>query len=217
MSWNTWQSRWEATLYACGRLGGAIEPLIKSQPATEEEIVQVEQVLGLTLPLTFRSVLSHFAAQVQVSWSLPEDAELPPPVDEIISGHCYWNLSDLLNVNTKYRTILREQFPDRSDPAQNVWYDKFVVQEVQNGDRVVLDLSPTSFGSVLYLSTFRGQGHGYRLGSSFIDFIDHWTQLGCPGPEIWQILPFLSSPYSGLEIEGLHAHAWRAWIGLDDI
>ena len=33
-----------------------------------------------------------------------------------------------------------------------VWYDKFLMQEVGNGDYISIDLAPFSYGKIIYIS-----------------------------------------------------------------
>jgi hypothetical protein len=40
------------------------------------------------------------------------------------------------------------------------------------------------------------------------------TTLGCPGPEVVQMLPFLPTPTSYLDVTGENAIRWRAVFGL---
>jgi hypothetical protein len=214
MLWETWLARWRAAIEACERLGGDTEEIIWSAPATSEQIDEAEHQLGVTLPSSLRSVFQDLASHVNVYWALPDDAEPPGELEQIFAGSCSWNLHDMVRMNVSHREVVRRYFTDASDVYQQFWRDTLVFQEVQNGDRLVLDLKIPDRAPVIYLSPFRGPGSGYKLGEDFADFIDRWTQLGCPGPEIWQMLPFISSPSSGLDPHGWNAISWRKWFGL---
>jgi hypothetical protein len=214
MLWETWLARWRAAVEACERLGGETAQVICSPPATSEQITEVEQELELTLPSSLRSVLQGFASRVEVYWALPDDADPPGELGTIFAGNCSWNLHDLVAMNASHREVVRRYFTDDSDKYQRLWRNTLVFQEVQNGDRLVVDLKTPDCAPVIYLSPFRGPGSGYTLGEDFADFIDGWTQLGCPGPEIWQMLPFISSPSSGVEPYGKNAQLWRDWLGV---
>ena len=52
------------------------------------------------------------------------------------------------------------------------------------------------------------------LAKTFADFINRWTTLGCVGSEDWQMLPFLPTPFSGLEVNGENAVRWRQLFSL---
>ena len=68
---------------------------------------------------------------------------------------------------------------------------------------------------MVYLSHDDGEGHGFRLGDNFADFIDRWTLLGCPGAEDWQMLPFIHSSTSGIDPWCENARRWRQCSGLE--
>jgi hypothetical protein len=68
--------------------------------------------------------------------------------------------------------------------------------------------------NVIYLSHDDGQGHGFVLGHDFVDFVDRWSRLGCPGPEDREWLQFCRSPKGGLEPDGDTGRAWHETFGL---
>lgn len=213
MSWTDWVSRWEASLKACELKGGETRDLFISDPAPEADIRSVESIIGFNLPVDFRKVLLEFSSAVRFSWFLPDEAELPEEFREIFGGGCSWNLARLVEVEERRRSWVRECFPNANDPYDLVWHNKLAFLEVGNGDLLALDLNLLN-SSVVYLSHDDGEGHGYRLGDNFIDFIERWSLLGCPGAEDWQMLPFISSSTSGLQPHGENAIKWRDWFGL---
>lgn len=214
MLWDNWTARWETAIGACNRLGGETENLLVLEPANDNAVNLVQRELGFNIPDSFRSVLLGFAGQVELYWSLPEDAKPPNELRQIFTGNCSWNLSALAEMNTKHEEIVQLYFSDITDPAQKLWHNKFVFLQVQDGARLVIDLDTSGTQPVVYLDPFRGQGNGYPLGESFADFIDRWSLLGCPGPEIVQMLPFTSSTRSGLDPYGISAQTWRSWFGI---
>ena len=184
-------------------------------PATELEILAVEARLGMRIPTAFRTVLGQFSAEVSVRWQLPTDERPPEPLLGIFSGGCDWSLSDLPLFESQRRSWVDEVFSDPSNAYDRVWHGKLAFDAVPNGDLIALDLGEVASGAVTYLSHDDGGGHGYRLGLDFVQFIDNWTLLGCPGPEGWQMLPFIESPTSGLDAYGANARLWRNWFGID--
>src|SRR5687767_2622669 len=214
MRWRKWIDRWNAAIEACKRLDGETEDIVLVEPASREDLIRVEGVIGHGIPESFSSVLTSFASRVEVTWSLPEDAEPPVPLEEIFSGICSWDLARLGEINLKHQDIVRRSFHDTDDPSQKLWHNKLIFQKVENGDRLALDLSVEGQSPVIYLSPFRGRGNGYKLGENFEDFIERWTLVGCPGPEIWQMLPFIPSPTSGIDPDSRNAKLWRTWFGL---
>ena len=212
--WNTWQSRWEHALAACQRLGGDVHPLEIGPPATEPEVLAVERELGYRLPTSFRSVLTSFARRVSFAWFLPSHLQLPTAFHDIFSGQCAWDLEQLLVYEYDRRGWVNQVFPNPDDPYDRVWHHTFAFMPVPNGDYLTIDLQAGEDGPVVYASHDDGGGHGYKLGANFIDCIDRWTQLGCPGGEDWQILPFLESPTSYINPTSENGREWQAFFGI---
>lgn len=215
--WNNWQPRWEAALIACQRHGGDARSLEIAPPATESDVLVVEQELGYQLPLSFRTVLTSFAQRVSFAWFLPDRFKLPPPLRGIFAGQCHWDLSQLLVFEHDRRNWVTQVFPNPDDPYDRVWHHKLAFMHIPNGDYLTIDLLNGVDGPVIYASHDDGEGHGYTLGANFIDFIDRWTQLGCPGGEDWQILPFVENSTSFINHQSENARAWQGIFGIDRI
>jgi len=219
MHWENWILRWEATLEAVSRMGGEVEKLKIGPKASEADVQLVESELGFRLPPSFRKVLLEFAASVSFAWSLPPEITLPKKLKGIISGECCWDLSRLTEIDTSQKR-LNETFEDtkpddeeeRDDPYAWTMDNKFAFVSVPNGDFIAFDLFQAADSPVVYLSHEGYEGHGYRLGNNFIDFIDRWTMIGCPGSEGWRIIPFLPSSTSGIDSMGATAVQWRNWL-----
>jgi len=214
MLWTDWISRWNGSRSACELKGGEASALSISGPAFEPEIRSVESALELSLPVDFRRVLLEFSSAVEFSWFLPDDLARPEEFREMFSGGCSWNLGRLVEIEEGRRRWVRECFSNAEDSYDLVWHSKLAFLEVGNGDLLALDVNSAE-ASVVYLSHDDGEGHGYRLADNFIDFIERWSLLGCPGAEDWQLLPFINSPMSGLQPYGENAVKWRDWFGFD--
>src|SRR5262249_9542796 len=131
----------------------------------------------------------------------------------IFGGECSWSLTRLAEIEQGRKGWIECCFPNIEDEYDRVWHNKLAFLEVGNGDMLALDLSLPSV-PVVYMSHDDGEGHGYRLGADFTDFITRWTLLGCPGAEDWQMLPFISSPTSLLAPDCENARLWRSIFGL---
>ncbi|SRR6266542_3258241 len=208
-----WITRWEQALQACRHLGGDARELRIGQPATEQSVVAVERELKLALPSSFRQTLIGFAAEVEFRWFLPKRMALPETLRGIFSGECSWNLSRLVELEQRRQGWVKRRFPNVEDEYDRIWHNKLAFQQVSNGDLLTLDLSSSS-APVIYLSHDEGPGHGYKLGANFTDFITRWTQLGCPGAEGWQMMPFTKSPVSLLDPDCENGLLWRSIFGL---
>jgi SMI1/KNR4 family protein SUKH-1 len=215
MQWEAWPSRWKAALQACERLGGETSELIIERPTSTAAVEAVEADLGIAIPGSFRTVLLEFSRKVDVRWLLPDQPKLP--FRGMFSGECYWDITQLADLERVRQGWVEHVFSNSDDPYDRVWHNKLTVLAVPNGDCVALDMASPSEPPVVYLSHDGGEGHGYVLGKSFIEFIDNWSLLGCPGSEDWQMMPFLPDSTSGLDPNCENARVWRKWFGLEGI
>ncbi len=215
--WDALRNAWQAKLATEQWTGKNMRPVTVdiAPPATLADIATVEARLGMPLPASLVRVLTLFSARVSVVWQLPDDANPPEPYDEIFSGECNWDIAALPALYTEdYQSWLDNCFSNPDDPYDAVWHNKFPIMHVPNGDMIAIDLAVPG-QPVVYLSHDDGEGHGYRLGNDFEDFIDRFSLLGCPGAEDWQWICFTDGSESGLQAYGAVADGWRAWFGLE--
>jgi len=216
MIWENWKQRWENALLACSNLGGRADELIIADPAMISDVEKVEAEIHLQLPESFRRVITGFSSSVQMIWFLPSEIKLPKPLNEIFSGNCEWDLSALPELETERKGWIESCFPNPKNSYDKIWHNKLAFLAVGNGDMLALDLSQRP-SPVVYLSHDDGRGHGYVLGRDFEDFIEKWSQLGCPGAEDWQMIPFTHDGVSGLDPDCENAHAWRKLFGFSSL
>ncbi|AUM63299.1 SMI1/KNR4 family protein [Brevibacillus laterosporus] len=199
-------------------MGGEIEGGVVTQPATIQKVEEIEKKLGVELPLSFRETLLQFSSKIQFSWSLKEDVELIvecPHEFRKFSCDFGWDLGDLISINRSKNKLIKEHHMNTDDPISEVWHNKFIFCDVGKGDFLAFDLAKGPDCPVVYLSHNNIQGHGYLLGNNFIDFMDRWTAIGCPGPTFSQLNRFVSSPTSRLDPNGAYAKEWINWISGD--
>ncbi len=213
-NYSQWVERWQAALTACERMGGDARPLQVAPPATPDEVAAAEAALGVTLPLSFRAALLEFSARVEMNWSLPDNQK--PPVEFTDVSYCEnsWGLPQLLDSEALRRNWIEGVYTNLNDPYDLIWHNKLGFSSVGNGDVLAFDLSVTDDAPVVYLSHDGGEGHGHRLGDSFADFTERGSLLGCPGNDLWAMMPFLPNAMSGLDPHGENAQKWRQWFGL---
>ena len=69
-------------------------------------------------------------------------------------------------------------------------------------------------GPVVYLSHEGDEDlHGRRLGLDFAEFMTRWSNLGCPGPEMWALEPFYDRRERRLRDAGPAVDRWKEWVG----
>ena len=195
--------------------GVDVDDAVVDPPATASEIAEVEALVGLPLPPSFRQTLEVMSRGMRWSWSQPHEAErFPEPFDEIFCGSLEWSIDTLAHAHRGYLGWVENCFPDPHDPYDVVWHNKLGFASVPNGDVLAVDLAPDLLGSIVYLSHDDGEGHGYRMARSLADLVDRWLPLACPGPEDWQWLPFVPYDTGPIDPACRNATAWRSLLGL---
>jgi hypothetical protein len=191
-------------LHSIKSLGGDVDALRIEPPASKEELNEIEKALGLPLPLELRQFASTVSRRIAFRWYLPNGFELPQSLRGIFGGGLDYDVSKIPGHEEGRASWQAECFPKPDDPYDSVWHNKLAFHDVPNGDYLGLDPS----GRVIYLSHDEGKGHGYVIGTSFVDLLIRWLPLGCPGPEDWQWLPFVDSPVSGILAGSENAKLW---------
>lgn len=218
-----WNGRWDRLRDACALRGatdrwdeGRKRParIELAPPASPAEVERVEGALRRRLPRALRDVVLEYSRRVCVQWQLREHTGPPQEFRAIFAGECRWDLEALPDLVVQHQDWLDNCFSDPTDDYGSVWYGKLPFLVVGNGDMVAIALDEPG-EPVVYLSHDDGEGHGYRLGSDFVDYVERLSILDCPGAEDWQWLPFVSGPESGLMPESENGIKWRSWFGLD--
>ncbi|HEX6169515.1 MAG TPA: SMI1/KNR4 family protein [Chitinophagaceae bacterium] len=196
------------------KLGGDVRPLIFESPANFDDVHEIEHRLKFKIPDEFKSVLLTLTSHFEFKWFLPDDFKLPAELKGIFCGELHWGTDFILQFNQSKDEWIKNAFPDIDNEYDKVWHNKFVFQEVGNGDYLSIDLTPSSYGKIVYLSHDDGEGHGYVMANTFTDLLRNWTPLGCVGGEDWQWLPFCENKTSGINPDGDNAKLWYKAIGL---
>jgi cell wall assembly regulator SMI1 len=204
----------EKYLVLIDKLGGESRKLIFEKPSTESEIVNLETQLKYKLPQEFRNVLLTVSSHLEFKWFLPDNFNLPESLKQIFCGDLYWSLDFIISFNKRKDDWIREVFPNADNEYDKVWHNKFVFQDVGNGDFLSIDLTSDNYGKVIYLSHDDGEGHGFIMANSFSEFLSNWVQLGCVGAEDWQWLTFCENKNSGVNPNCDNAKLWYNVIGI---
>jgi hypothetical protein len=208
------KERLTKTLQQIEKLGGDVRPLIFETPASFDDVYEIEQQLNYKIPDDFKNALLTLSSHCEFRWFLPDNFQLPNELRQIFSGELHWGVDFILDFNRNKDRWIKEVFPDQENEYDRVWHNKFVFQQVGNGDYISIDLSQESYGKIIYLSHDDGEGHGYIMADSFSKLLNNWTQLGCVGGEDWQWLPFCKDKASGIDPNSTNALLWRQLIGL---
>jgi cell wall assembly regulator SMI1 len=204
----------EKYLLQIDKIGGDSRQLIFEKPATLKEIEEIESKLTYKIPSDFKDNLLNLSSHCEFKWFLPDDFTLPDQLSQIFCGEIHWSLDLIIEFNKSKDEWINQAFPNIEDEYDKVWHNKFVFQEVGNGDYISIDLSADNYGKIIYLSHDDGEGHGFFMANSFTELLTNWTKIGCVGGEDWQWLPFCKDKTSGIDPNCENAILWNETIGV---
>jgi hypothetical protein len=212
-----WQETLDLFMKAIEKVGGDVTGYKFYAPVDLLVVREIEENLGMTLPKSFVKVVTEYASGMDMNWELPDrkheyDEPIPQALRSIFAGSFNWSLKNLIEVENGRRGWEKEVFRDENDAYDKVWHNKLAFVDIENGDYLAFDLSIPDDPPVIYLSHDDGEGHGYRLGDNFIDFMDKWIRVGCVGCEEWQLTPFMDSSTSGINPDSVNAQLWCKWL-----
>ena len=144
-----------------------------------------------------------------------DEFELPEELDGIFSGNLHWGTKFIVDFNKDKDGWIKEVFPNPNDDYDKIWHNKFVFQEVGNGDYLGIDMNDDNYGKVVYLSHDDGEGHGYIMANNFEELLNNWSKIGFVGAEDWQWLPFVENSNSGILPDCSNARKWKELIELN--
>ena len=173
-------------------IGDEVQEVCIDEPSSLEQIIQVEEKLGIKLPNSFKKVLLEFSGNFSLRWFLPDDVELPNELTDIFCGTPHWSLESLSEFEKERKDLVDEFFSNLDDEYDVVWHNKLAFCEVGNGDYLAFDMKDDIDAPIIYLSHDDGEGHGYKIANNFIEFIENWSRVAFVGCEDWQwLLPVL--------------------------
>lgn len=152
-------------------------------PATEPEVLKLEQAIGTALPPIFRNFLLTETAGIAVGWTLEDNAllELSGERESIYAGELSFHLRDFLNLTPQFRP----GYDPRDYDCEYRPGHLLALADTPNGDQFAVILSGPDADTVIYLSHDIDDIHRYRVGENFASFLQHYARLGFAGPEYW--------------------------------
>jgi hypothetical protein len=146
-----WHRRWNAAVRACQRLGGSGDVSI-GRALRADELAEIEREVGVVIPTSLGELFTGVAADVDVSWHLPDACSRPPSFQEMAWGACAWDARQLPELERTRRNWLAQVFSDPEDDYARVWMNKLPIVHVPNGDLIAVDVTRTDIAPVVYLS-----------------------------------------------------------------
>ncbi|MEF8682314.1 SMI1/KNR4 family protein [Bacillus cereus] len=196
-------------------IGDEVQEVCIDEPSSLEQIIQVEEKLGIKLPNSFKKVLLEFSGNFSLRWFLPDDVELPNEFTDIFCGTPHWSLESLSEFEKERKDLVDEVFSNLDDEYDVVWHNKLAFCEVGNVDYLAFDMKDDIDAPIIYLSHDDGEGHGYKITNNFIEFIENWSRVAFVGCEDWQWLPFTTSFKSGINPDDEPAKKFRNCLELN--
>lgn len=194
-----WLPSWQRAVAAAVQRGAVEGDVVVLPPASERDVRQVENGLGRKLPGELRALFIGHSRAVELKWQLPAAANPPAALREISSGTLQWNLDDLIEIDQS-----------RREAAVSTWDHTLAFMVVGNGDLIAVETGGKE-QPVVYLD--HEEEIVWRLAPTLFTFLERWSTLGVPGPDIDSLKPFLGR--DGLDPEGNTARQWRDWMGID--
>lgn len=186
-----WQQQWKQLLHQLEQKG-ASTALLWEEPATDQEITDMEQELEVTLPEELRSLLQDGGKKVTMYWQITYSQTAAFD----LSGDIGWNIESIM-------------FSDFGDDEQIDQKRYLCFYHAGNGDELLLDLysnpqRPMVFHWGHEIGEFR------ILAVSLTDFLNKVTELSGIGAEEWQYTPFIDN--CGLNLYSQQSKKWKQWI-----
>ena len=203
-----WVARWTNALAACHRWGGEAEPLRLGRPLKERLIARHDRKAHMTLPAALRSFFQNAAGSVNFSWRCPGRTLDFYDGQQIVNptGRLHLRLKDVTPV-VQLNGWDPEALGEDADGMRAFLENAIAFMPAGDDDHLVIDMRD---GQVKYLSRNDPDAMGAVLGPDFETFMDAWSRLGCVGPEMQQLRPFLGP--EGLDPESVNGRSFREWL-----
>lgn len=213
-TWDLWKASWQTILYiAKKRNWDIINDLVIEPPVNQSIVDKTLKELNISLPADFIDVITNYSSGVKFYFQIKGKHEGDYRQIFQAGYEGLWSFEDLKNLKEQHTDWIKDCFDDPTDEYGKVWYNKTPFIRVGNGDFIAFDTTtPGNEYPVVYLSHDDGNLHGKRLGYNFVDFITRWSNIGCFGPEDWQLEPFYDSKENILLMEGYKVENWKKWL-----
>lgn len=184
-----------------------------SPPLSVAQIDAVAKQLRGTLSPSMQRMLKEFGTRGFYSWSLPKSHSLPQELTPCTWGGAEWYFDDGITAERTRVEWVNAVYNNLDDPYDQLWQSTIGLFAVADGDVWAIDPSAPGGERVVYLDHEGGDGHGTKLAENLTVLMDNWTRIGCVGPELWLLEPFLH-PTKGIDGFGPNARRFRQSIGL---
>ena len=171
----------------------------------------------MALPASLRDLFLTRSRRISFSWYLPSHLDRPAAIRVATGGGMDLSLDKVAEAEWGRRSWIENVLSTREDPVlERGWDGVIAVHDTAMGDYLAIDLRVPGRQEVVMLSHDEDRVMDAVLGADFQDFLANWSAVGCVGPELFMLAPFLRSKAGPLDPEGGNARLWRSTMGLGD-
>lgn len=210
-----WFEEMQTGLTAVRKKGANILGLSYSLPATEQELLEVEEKLGYNIPLDFRSVLRTVSADCSFHWFIEEPSNGFDTIPE--SGQISWDLHELVELNEHEQKHIRK-YHSENNSYDSLFQNKLYISHSFGSSGIAIDLEPETYGQIIHLD-YEDYHHGQVLAANFTEYITKCIHL--IGTDDFFGVEFSGYRYPDhknaypIDIESPLVKRWRAQLGLE--
>ena len=217
MYFQQWRDMFGELLNVYRKFDAELEHTLENTTETEEELLEIEQELGVPIPPSLRETFLKFSSKFELFVYLGDNFsdQMPHNLREIGLAHFNISVDELLSAEADRKGWAKACFNNQEDEYDKVWHNKLGFMNVGNGDVIAFDLCDEKEDKrVVYLSHEDSPEHGYILGESFCDFFTNYLKIGACGTECWSLAAFIENSTSGINPNCDNAKMYRKIIGL---
>jgi hypothetical protein len=199
---------------AIASLGGDVATFEIGPPATVQDVVEIERRIERDIPQALRRVLLEQSAGLRFSWTVERRAPVPKIFRNDLAGSIELTLSELPTDMVNWfgwRDAFEypEEYGLPTDLTVQDYEELFPLVAAVNGDQIVVaDPTNNPSDAVMYLNHEAGDFNFVILADTLEDFLNTWIPLGCPGPEWWELAPFIDTKTLKLSLNTRLSRAW---------
>ncbi|MCQ4936789.1 SMI1/KNR4 family protein [Anaerotignum propionicum] len=183
------------------------------EPATKDEILRLENEIGMELPMQLKNFLLNFSGYCDFCVFLSKQKDSQGE-DEFPYMSFTISTDGVIHAENNRKDWQEECFPDNNNSYDKVWHNKLGII-YNEGDVIALDIGIDKINPpVVYLSHDGCKGHGYILGKDFNTFFEAFLKIGACGSDDCLMIPYCDNPYSGINPNCRNAIEYRKRIGL---
>jgi SMI1 / KNR4 family (SUKH-1) len=209
-TWDNWVQEWKRACDCIVNRGGTLKCFEIDPPAPHSRIVEVEELLGYSIPSSFRHVLLDFSQRVSVLASSPDNPSCSESLKDVFAVSVMWDIERLPHLELQRQEIVEAS---ERDTLFAPWRRVLLVETSSGGDDIAINLDPENKEEVVLLNLKHVETHQCKLGDNFQQFVDRMTDIGIPIWDSYAIRPFVNKPAWHLDSECENAKAWREWLG----